>query len=70
MNHSNPANNKSREVFETLGFYRGIILDLIEQELSEQKNWPYVRSRLLRALGEKGLEGRLHFILDPKDVRN
>lgn len=63
MNHSN-SENKSREIFETINFCRGLILDLIEQEISEQKNWPYVRSRLLKALGDKGLEGRLRSILE------
>ncbi len=64
MNHSNQVDNKSREIFETVNFYRGLILDLIEQELSESKNWSYVRSRLLKALGDKGLEGRLRSILE------
>ena len=63
MNCSN-RENKSREIFETINFYRGLILDLIEQELSESKNWSYVRSRLLKALGDKGLEGRLRSILE------
>jgi hypothetical protein len=56
--------NKLREVFEAIAFYRGLILDIAEQELGDKPNWQYVRGRLLKALGNRGLQKRLEEILD------
>lgn len=52
-----------KNIKETISFYRAIILDLVEQECGEQKNWKFIRGRLLKALGESGLEGRLISII-------
>ena len=54
---------KNHQVIETINFYGGLILDLVEVEMCESKNWSAVRSRLLRLLGDKGLEGRVREIL-------
>ena len=35
------------------------VLDLLELAFREHPQWPYVRSRVLRALGKSGLEGVL-----------
>ncbi len=37
---------------------RNEILNIVQAAVSDQK-WPFIRSRILRSLGEKGLEGRL-----------
>ena len=48
---------KIREVFS---FYRGLILDLFEQEVGDGKNWPFIRSRLLKILSpDRGLESKV-----------
>ncbi|MBK8202397.1 MAG: hypothetical protein IPK68_08845 [Bdellovibrionales bacterium] len=57
---------KVTEVREVFSFYRGLILDLFEQELGDAKNWQFIRSRLLKILSpERGLEAKvLETILD------
>ncbi|MBK8204972.1 MAG: hypothetical protein IPK68_22640 [Bdellovibrionales bacterium] len=57
------TSTKNHQIIETINFYRGLILDLVEVEMAETQNWPAVRSRLLRLLGDKGLEGRVRVIL-------
>ena len=52
-----------RRLMEVVDQYRSMILDPIEQELGSSPNWKYLRSRLLKALGERGLAGRIVEIL-------
>ena len=52
-----------KRILEGLDFYRGLIIDAVEQEASNLASWPYLRSRLLKCLGEKGLEGFLKTII-------
>lgn len=50
------------ELTELFGLYsdhRSLILDTVEQELKDSPRWPFIRSRLLRYLGESGFEGKL-----------
>ena len=51
-------------LLEALDQYRSIIIDPVEQELGETENWRYLRSRLLKALGDRGLAGRMRDIID------
>lgn len=46
-------------MLEIVDFYRGLILDMVEQELGGDSNWSFVRGRLLKAMGDRGLSGRL-----------
>ena len=46
---------------------RGLLLDDIELELGDSPRWPYVRSRLLKYLGDRGLEGRIIEIIKQKN---
>lgn len=39
--------------------YRGMVLDSIQLELQESPNWPQIRSRLLKLLGDRGLVGQI-----------
>lgn len=51
---------KINEVKELFSFYRGLVLDVFEQELGESKNWQQVRSRLLKILSpDRGLEAKV-----------
>ncbi len=51
---------KEQKIREVFGFYRGMILDLFENELGEEKKWPFIRSRLLKILSpERGLESKV-----------
>lgn len=52
-----------RQLVEIIDFYRGLILDSVEQELGGSDNWTFVRSRLLKALGDRGLVGRVRQIV-------
>lgn len=57
--------NKSEltEVLEAIALYRSIVMDAVEMEIGESPRWPDLRSRLLRAFGNKGLSRRLAEIL-------
>jgi hypothetical protein len=48
---------------ETFDFYRGLILETFEQEVGDQPNWPLIRSRVLKCMGDRGLEGKLRELL-------
>jgi hypothetical protein len=38
----------------------GMILDLFEQEMGEEKDWPFIRSRLLKIPSpDRGLESKV-----------
>lgn len=54
----------AEQAIRALGFYRRLIIDSLEQDLIDSPNWKYVRGRVLRALGENGLEGQLRNILN------
>ncbi len=53
-----------RDLLSVVDQYRSFIIDPIEQELGKSKNWNYIRSRLLKALGDRGLAGRIREVLD------
>lgn len=49
-----------QQITETFCFYRGLIIDLFEQEVGTDKNWPFIRSRLLKILSpDRGLEAKI-----------
>lgn len=54
---------KCSEVIAALSLYRSLVLDLAEQNVGQQENWPSFRTHLLGLLGEKGLLGRIRVIL-------
>ena len=54
---------KTDEIIEAIDYYRGLIMDIVEQELADQPNWQFVRGRLLKAMGHRGLERRIREIL-------
>lgn len=54
----------SRQILTAIDFYRSLILDSCEAELSESKSWRFIRARILKAFGDKGLSGRVTSILD------
>lgn len=60
----------SKQAQEVFGFYRGLILDLLEQELGEQKNWNFIRSRILKILSQdRGLEFKILEIIENTNSR-
>lgn len=50
-------------LLDAVDFYRGLILDSVEQELGDGDTWTFTRGRLLKALGDRGLTGRIREIL-------
>ena len=48
-----------------INYYRGQTIDTIEQEMSGSPKWPYVRNRLLKIFGDRGLEEKVLSILSP-----
>ncbi len=52
-----------RQLLEVIDLYRSMIIDPIEQEMGDSPNWQYIRSRLLKALGDRGLSGRIREIV-------
>jgi len=57
-------NQLLRRLLEVVDQYRSMILDPVEQEVGDSPNWKFLRSRLLKALGDRGLSGRIVEILD------
>jgi hypothetical protein len=52
------------QIKEVFSFYRGLILDLLEQEMGQSPNWPFIRSRLLKILSQdRGLEAKVMQLL-------
>lgn len=60
-------NSQHIKLLETIEFYRGLVLDSVELELGESPQWKRLRSRLLKILGDRGLEGRINEILNLKN---
>jgi hypothetical protein len=58
------SGEKLRQVHEVVAFYQGIVLDAVEQEMPDRGRWLALRSRLLRAFGDRGLSNRLREILE------
>lgn len=52
-----------RRLSEVIDFYRGLILDAVEQELGAEPNWPFLRGRLLKSMGDRGLAGKVREII-------
>lgn len=50
-------------LLEVIDHYRSMILDPVEQELGDSPSWKYLRSRLLKAMGDRGLAGRVREVL-------
>lgn len=50
-------------MLEVTDFYRGFVMDIAEQELGSNENWQFVRGRLLKALGDRGLVGKLREVI-------
>jgi hypothetical protein len=48
-----------KELLEMLGFYRGMVLDACEQEMGESPRWAFLRSRLLKIFGQRGMEEKI-----------
>ena len=65
MNSINPNKKRLEErILDVIDQYRSMILDPIEQEVGKSPNWPYLRGRLLKALGDRGIVGRIKEILN------
>ena len=64
MKHKNQKQIIESRLLEVVDQYRSMILDPIQQELGNSPNWRFLRSRLLKALGDRGLVGRIREILD------
>jgi hypothetical protein len=62
MTFHNPDHTLEK-ILQSIDLTRSIILDSVEQEITDLHSWKHLRARLLRALGESGLEGRLRTIL-------
>lgn len=54
---------------QTISFYRGMVLDCVENVLDGDPEWPATRSKLLKVLGDRGLEGKIREIigLEPRE---
>jgi hypothetical protein len=53
-----------KRILDVVDQYRSLVIDPIEQEVGDSPNWKYIRSRLLKALGDRGLAGRISEILN------
>ncbi|OGQ04173.1 MAG: hypothetical protein A2W61_07985 [Deltaproteobacteria bacterium RIFCSPLOWO2_01_44_7] len=61
------VNFKWQQIQEAIHLCRSFVLDSIELEVGDKPNWKYLRSRLLRAFGDRGLENRIQQILTEQE---
>lgn len=47
------------EILEIISLTRGHILDTLEIEIGETRSWKSIRSRILKIMGDRGLEGKI-----------
>lgn len=57
-------------LLDTLDYYRGIVLDSVEQECGDLPVWVRLRSRLLKAFGDRGLASRIRSIMEHEAPRD
>ncbi|OFZ20065.1 MAG: hypothetical protein A2X94_09125 [Bdellovibrionales bacterium GWB1_55_8] len=69
MKLDNSDQNVASKLLEIIDFYRSIILDMVEQEIGTSPNWKFTRSRLLKALGDRGLAGRVREVLSTDEAK-
>lgn len=55
---------KLQELLAALALYRGLIIDAAELAVGNTAEWKTLRARLLRYLGERGLEERIRAIMN------
>jgi len=53
------AEKLENALLDAISNCRSNVLDTFEVELSDSPNWRFVRLRLLKAFGDRGLEGRV-----------
>ena len=57
-----------KNIKELVGFYRGMTIDAVEQEMEKSPEWQqYIRPRLLKIFGDRGLEGKLIALIQGGD---
>lgn len=64
MSQYNCKKRIEERIMDVVDQYRSMIIDPIEQEMGHSPNWKYIRSRLLKALGDRGLSGRIREVLN------
>jgi len=58
---------KLSKILEVIDLYRGIVMDSVEQEFGDHPNWKYLRARLLKAFGDRGLTKRVQDIMNDEN---
>lgn len=67
----NQQNTKQLDLLlEMIGFYRGLVLDSCEQELGDSPRWEFLRSRLLKLFGQRGMEQKVISIMTNEEVNH
>jgi hypothetical protein len=56
------------EALEAAEQCQRLTMDLIELEFLDSPKWDYLRPRLLRIFGDRGLRSRLHAIFESEDL--
>ena len=64
------TSNQLDQVRGWINYYRGQVLDLVEQELIDSPKWPYMRNKLLKIFGDRGLEEKITSVLTPSSSIN
>lgn len=55
--------NLSKKASEIIDFYRGLIIDAVESDVTKEQ-WAKIRPRLLKAMGDRGLEKKILDLLE------
>jgi hypothetical protein len=54
---------KVDQLFQAIDLARTAIIDTVALELEDNPHWESVRNRLLRIMGDRGLEGQVRSLL-------
>jgi hypothetical protein len=69
VEHKRISTNLENTICEVVDFYRGFVLDTVEQEIGGSSNWLFIRARLLKALGDRGLIGRIREVIQTENTK-
>lgn len=53
-----------QNMLDAVNSCRAGVMDTIDLELGDSPNWKFIRARLLRCFGDRGLSGRISDILN------
>jgi len=64
MKNESVSERIERNMLDSVNSCRAGVMDTVDLELGDKPNWQFIRARLLRSFGDRGLSGRIREILN------